>query len=161
MVLNWRKGENFTKTFDVYIDKCRKFNVNTVVFDGYNKSKKDATQKERSNKMSQVVEISDGNACPSDRAEFLTSYTNKQKFVNSLARKLELHGFKAVLCPSDADTTIIKTYLQFQDKPVTTSPDNTDILSTFTSHVPHQQQKTDLLNEYDTKQQRRKSELQH
>ena len=41
--------------------------------------------KERSNKMSQVVEISDGNACPSDRAEFLTNYTNKQKFVNSLA----------------------------------------------------------------------------
>ena len=139
----------------------QKFNINTVVFDGYNKSMKDATHKERSNKMSQVVEISDGNACPSDRAEFLTNYTNKQKFVNSLARKLELHGFKAVLCPSDADTTIVKTCLQFQDKPGTISADNTDILSTFTSHVPRQQQKRDLLKEYDTKQQRRKSELQH
>ena len=47
--------------------------------------------------MSQVVETSDGNASPSYRAEFLTNYTNKQTFVNSLARKLELHGFKAVL----------------------------------------------------------------
>ena len=89
------------------------------MFDRYNKPTKDATHKERSNKMSQVVEISDGNACPSDRAEFLANYTNEQKFVNLLARKLELQGFKAVLCPSDADTTITKTCLQFQDKPFT------------------------------------------
>ena len=73
------------------------------MFDGYNKSTKDGTRKERSNKMSQVVKISDGNACPLDRAEFLTNNTNKQKFVNSLARNLELHGFKAALCPSDAN----------------------------------------------------------
>ena len=99
---NWRKGEKFSKIFDLYIDKCREFNINTVVFDGYNKSTKNATHKERSNKMSQVVGTSDGNACPSDRAELLTNYTNTQNFVNSSACKLELHGFKAVLCPSDA-----------------------------------------------------------
>ena len=63
---NWREGEKFSKIFELHVDKCRKFNVNTVVFDGYNKSTKDATHKERSNEMSQVVEISDGNACPSD-----------------------------------------------------------------------------------------------
>ena len=56
---NWRKGEKFSKIFDLYIDKCRKFNINTVVFDGYNK-----LTKERSNKMSWVVETSDGNDCP-------------------------------------------------------------------------------------------------
>ena len=133
---NWRKGEKFSKIFDLYIDKCRMFNINTVAFDGYNKSTKDAAHKERSNKMPQVVEISDGNACPSHRAEFLTNYTNKQKFVHSLARKLELHGFKGVFCPSDANTTIVKTCLQFQDKPVTVLADDTNILSTFTSHVP-------------------------
>ena len=55
---NWRKGEKFRKIFDLYIDKCRKFNINTVVFDGYNK-----LTKERSNKMSWVVETSDGNDC--------------------------------------------------------------------------------------------------
>ena len=77
--------------------------------------------------MSQVVEISDGNVCPSDRAEFLKNYTNKQKFVNLLARKLELHGFKAVLCLSDADTTIVRICLQFQDKPVTVLADDTDM----------------------------------
>ena len=74
---NWRKGEKCSKIFDWYIDKYRNFNINTAVFDGYNKSTKDAKHKERSNKMSQVVEISDGNACPSDRAEFLKNYTNK------------------------------------------------------------------------------------
>ena len=122
----------------------QKFNINTVVFDGYNKSMKDATHKERSNKMSQVVEISDGNACPSDRAEFLTNYTNKQKFVNSLARKLELHGFKAVLCPSDADTTIVKTCLQFQDKPVTVLADDTDILCLLLHHMYHSNNKNEI-----------------
>ena len=85
--------------------------------------------------MSQVVEISDGNACPSDRAEFLTNYTNKQNFVNLLACKFELHGFKAVLCPSDADTTIVKTCLQFKDKPITVLADDTEILCLFLHHM--------------------------
>ena len=67
---NWRKGEKFSKIFDSYIDKCRMFNINTVVFDGYNKSTKDATHKERSNEMSQVVEISDGNPCPQIEQSF-------------------------------------------------------------------------------------------
>ena len=31
---NWKKGEKFSKIFDMYIDKCGKFNINTVVFDG-------------------------------------------------------------------------------------------------------------------------------
>ena len=46
------REKSSAKIFDLYIDKCRKFNINTVVFDGYNKSTKDATHKERSNKMS-------------------------------------------------------------------------------------------------------------
>ena len=94
--------------------------------------------------MSQVVEISDGNACPSDRAEFLTNYTNKQKFVNSLARKLELHGFKAVLCPSDADATIVKTCLQFQDKPVTVLADDTNILCLLLHHTYYSNKKNQI-----------------
>ena len=94
--------------------------------------------------MSLVVEISDGNACPSDRAEFLTNYTNKPKFVNSFARKLELHGFKAVLCQSDADTTIVKTCLQFQDKPVTVLADDTDILCLLLHHMYHFNNKNEI-----------------
>ena len=61
----------------------------------------------------------------------------KQKLVNSLARKLELHDFKAVLCPSDADTTIVKTCLQFQDKPVTVLAEYTDILRLLSHHMYH------------------------
>ena len=33
---NWKKGEKFSKIFDMYINICRKFNFNIVVFDGYN-----------------------------------------------------------------------------------------------------------------------------
>ena len=49
--------------------------------------------------------------------------------------KLELRGFKAVFCPSNADTTIIKTCLQFQDKPATVLADDTDILRLFLHHM--------------------------
>ena len=103
---NWTKGETFSKIFAMYKDSCRKFtefNIKTVVFDGYNKSTKDATHKARSSKMFPIVLL--------DRADFLTNYTNKQNLVNLLVHKLEFHGFKAVLCPSDADTTIVNTSL--------------------------------------------------
>ena len=104
----WTKGEKFSKIFEMYIDRSRKFNTSTIVFGGYNKSTKDAKHKARSNKMSQIVEICDANACPLDQTDFLTNYINKRSFVNLSGYKLELHGFKAVLCPSDADTAIMK-----------------------------------------------------
>ena len=68
---NWTKGEKFCKIFDMYIDRYRKFNLN-----------RDATHKARSNKMSQIVEISNKNAWLLDEADSLTNYTNKQSFVN-------------------------------------------------------------------------------
>ena len=33
----WTKGEKFSKIFEMHIDRCRKFNFNTVVFNWYNK----------------------------------------------------------------------------------------------------------------------------
>ena len=33
----WTKGEKFSKIFEMYIDRCEKFNFNTVVFNWYNK----------------------------------------------------------------------------------------------------------------------------
>ena len=81
-------------------------------------STKDATHKARFSKMSQIVEISEGNACPLDRSDFLTNYTNKQSCVSLLACKLELVR-TSILCLFDADTTIVKTSLPVQDKPGT------------------------------------------
>ena len=49
----------------MYIDRCGKFNINTVVFNG-TLITKNATQKARSNKMPQIIEISDENAWPLD-----------------------------------------------------------------------------------------------
>ena len=43
LLCNWKKGGKFSKIFDMYINKCSKFNINTVVFDGYNKLTKNAT----------------------------------------------------------------------------------------------------------------------
>ena len=74
----------------------------------------------------------------------MANYTNKQKFVNLLARKLELHGFKAVLCPTDVDTTTIKTCLQFQDKPVTVLADDTNTLCLLLRHMCYSKNKNDF-----------------
>ena len=57
----------------------------------------------RSCKQSEVVERLEDNSFPSDRADFLNNYTNKQSFVNQLAKVLQENGFEAVLCPGDAD----------------------------------------------------------
>ena len=78
---------------------------NAAVFDGYIPSEKDVTLKLRSGKMSPTVEIDDSYLCITDRNEFLTTYKNKEKIVNSLAAKLEGSSVKVVLCSSDADTS--------------------------------------------------------
>ena len=64
--------------------------------------------------MSQVAEISDGNADSLDWADFLTNCTNKQIFVSLSEYKLELPWFKAVLCPYDTDKTFVRASLQVQ-----------------------------------------------
>ena len=132
---NWTKHEKFSKIFQKYVDKCRHLRINIIVFDGYASSTKDATHKSRSAKISQVVEIHDDNRCPSDRTEFLTSYVNKQSFVDCLGKKLEESGFQVVYCPSDADNAIIKTALNVVDEPVTILADDTDILCLLLHHV--------------------------
>ena len=130
--------------FEMYIDRCRKVNINTVVFYGYNKWTKSAAHKARSNKMFQIVEINDANVCPLDRADFLTNYTNKQNFVNLLVYKLELYVFKAMLCLTDAYTTIVKTSSQIQDKPVTVLADHTDILCLPLHHKHYSNNKNEI-----------------
>ena len=71
--------------------------------------------------MSQIAEISDGNACHLGRADVLKNCTNKQSIINLL---VEFHSFKVVLCPSDADKLTVTTSLQVQDKPDTNLADH-------------------------------------
>ena len=79
--------------------------------------------------MSQSVGISDENALAIDEADFLMNYT-------LLVYKLELHGFKAVLCPYNADITIEKTSLQVQNCfTVLILADDTDIFCLLLHHI--------------------------
>ena len=100
---NWSKNEKFRTIFQQYVPKCRFLKINVIVFDGYNKSTKDAIHASRSGKSSEVVEIREDNNCPSDRTEFLNNYKNKESFINNLANILQVNGFEVILCPSDAD----------------------------------------------------------
>ena len=49
-----------------------------VVFDGYSKSTKDATDKKRSGKASATIEIKLTNLFVTDRNTFLSNYENKK-----------------------------------------------------------------------------------
>ena len=75
----------------------------------------------------------------------MTNYTNKQSFVNLLVQKLELHGFKVVLCPSDADIIIKKKSLQVENHfTVTILADDTDIFYLFLHHIHYSSNKNEI-----------------
>ena len=131
---NWKKNELFGDIFKKYVNAANHFKIDVAVFDGYAVSTKDSTRQKRTGKMLQSVEISDDNPCPSDRDLFLANYTNKQKFVSALAEKLNFSGVIVILCPSDADTTIVKTALEIE-RPVLDLTDDTDNLCLMMHHV--------------------------
>ena len=126
---NWSKNDNFSKIFQKYIDKCLMEKFDVIVFDGYIFSTKSITCKSRSVRISQTVEIDESYMCTIDRNELLTNYTNKENFVTALTAKLKANGIKVVLCPSDADTTIAKSAMEYENRAVTIFADDTDTLS--------------------------------
>ena len=128
---NWKNNELFSEIFRRYIDFSRHLKLDIIVFHGYLLSTKDSTHQKRSGKISQTVEINDLNLCPAERSTFLTNYKNKENFVTLLASKLQTNGFKVSCCPSDADTTIVKTALEIDNaEPVTKGRNSTDAFRT-------------------------------
>ena len=113
----------------------RHLKVDVVVFDGYATSTKDVTHTSRSTKTSQVFKIHGGNSYPSDRTEFLSNSVNKQSSIDCWSKKLNEIGISGVLCPSDADTSIVKTALDVIGEPVTILADDTDTLCLLFHHV--------------------------
>ena len=68
--------------------------------------------------------------------EWIFNQLYKQRnFVIILAAKREANGFKVVLCPSDADTTIFKAALEYENWPVTIFADDTYILCLLLYHL--------------------------
>ena len=110
-----------------------KFHV--VVFDGYISSTKEVKRKSRSVRISQTVEIDENCMCTIDRNKLLTNHTNKENFVTALAAKLEVNGIKVALCPSDADATIAKVALEYENRSVAIFADDTDILCLLLHHL--------------------------
>ena len=119
---DWRKGERYENIFTSYVNKCRQFKVDIIVFDGYNeKSTKDSARSSRSKSVSATAEISKKGHCNNDRTTFLSNYSNKSGFV------------------ADVDTTIVRTALDpikhgFQSQNVLVMADDTDILCLLIHH---------------------------
>ncbi|KAG1667386.1 hypothetical protein GQR58_018489 [Nymphon striatum] len=131
---DWKKDEPFNAIFEKYTSFPKYIKANIIVFDGYSISTKDATHQKCSGTASHTVEIHDQHPCPSERKVFLSNYLNKEKFVIALASKLKSCGFEVVLCPSDADTTIVKVALNLST-PATVYSDDTDVLCLLVHHT--------------------------
>eukprot|EP00794_Sanderia_malayensis_P008462 gene8462-9369_t len=124
---DWKKDETFEIIFQRYSQFLTHLGIDTIVFDRYSLSTKDATHQKRAGKMSQTVEIRNDNSCPSNQ--------NKETFVKALSKKLETN-FKVLECPSDADTSIVKEALTAaRNAPVTVFSDDTDVLCLLVHHV--------------------------
>ena len=88
---------------------------------------------------SETFEVKNSNPCTVEKSLFLSNYTNKERFVTMLAENLKSMGFQVVLCPSDADTTIVKTALDIsQSSPVTVLSDDTDVFCLLLHHLLNQ-----------------------
>ena len=78
----------------MYANFLQFFQINTVVFNGYSLSTKDATHRKRSRKASATIKIKETSLCVTDRNTFLPNYKNKKTFVKCLAMKLRILGFQ-------------------------------------------------------------------
>ena len=85
--------------------------------------------------MLNAVDICDDNPFPLDQELFFAYYSNKEKFISELARKLESESVNVVICSRDAGTTIIKVALQIKDASALVFTDDTDNLCLLIHHV--------------------------
>ena len=85
----WKKNDLFGDIFQKYVDAIGKFGKDVAVFDGYAVSTKDFTHQRKTGKKFYIVDIRDDNPCPAERELFFANYSNKEKFIPELARKLE------------------------------------------------------------------------
>ena len=94
--------------------------------------------------MLNAVDICDDNPCPLDQELFFANYSNKEKFISELARKLESESVNVVMCSRDAGTTIIKVALQIKDASALVFTDDTDNLCLLIHHVDTSQKQNNI-----------------
>ena len=140
----WKQNDLFGDIFKKYVDAVKKFGKDVVVFDGYAVPTKDCTHQKRTGKVLNVVDICDDNPYSSDQELFFANYSNKEKFISELARKLEDEGVNVVMCSRDADTTIVKVALQIKDASALVFTDDTDNLCLLIHHVDTSQKQNNI-----------------
>ena len=106
----WKKNDLFD-IFQKLVDAAGKYGIDVVVFNGYAVSTKDCNHEKRTGKKLSVIDIHDDNPCPAEREFFFANYSNKEKCISELARKLESEDIKVLMCSHDTDTTIVKVAL--------------------------------------------------
>lgn len=109
-----------------------------MIFDGYIRLDKDTICNGGSGKVSQLVVIHDKNLCASDRKEFLSNCTDKQRCATSMGKKT-LH------CVAGANTIIAKNATDAVNKPVRIISDGTDIWCLLIQHTLNNSSKVTYL----------------
>ncbi|OWF41289.1 hypothetical protein KP79_PYT25062 [Mizuhopecten yessoensis] len=119
----WPRGSTFNNICQLYVNYVSsKYGRPTGVFDGYQggPSIKDATHLRRSGGcLGLTVNFAEDMVIKSKKDEFLANEVNKQRFINLLSSKLEMHGCTVTDARGDADLLIVTTAVEaakFKDR---------------------------------------------
>ena len=142
-VVKWENCGSYEEIFQLYrtyLDK--NFQSATIVFDGYEDafSLKLSEQNRRSSRNTSAnIDISPSMIPTVPQSNFLGNRRNKNRFISLLGNYLSKYQYEIKYAPSDADTLIVETALQFINSSfhhVFVIGNDTDILAILIDRTP-------------------------
>ena len=140
--VRWNRGKTFyevAQAYYKYIDKNYEADRLVIVFDGYDKELIKSHEHMRRNLIPESCDviISAETKVPFTQDRLLSNTENKSSFIKFLSSKLQEWNVNVVNCPGDADSTIVKTALQYAKnlrKTIAVVADDTDIAVMLVHH---------------------------
>ena len=136
--MRWKKVASFGEIVDSYVSYIEKrFDLTTVIFDGYEKSTiKDNEHERRSSaKVSATMTPKPDMWAPENQDAFLSNANNKTQLIKMLAKHLE-KNHSVQISEGDADILLVKEAMNFarNAQSVTVVADDTDIFVLLVHH---------------------------
>lgn len=135
----WKVGSTFNQLFHQYSDYVlSKYHGGSVVFDGYQggPSIKDVTHLRRNKVVGNEVQYTADMYLKTKKDVFLSSTSNKSRFLIDLAVHLRSKSISVIESPSDADVLIVRTALNIaKHNRTVVVADDTDILVLLIYHT--------------------------
>ena len=137
--LPWPRDSTYDTVFSLGVQYItRKYGQATIVFDGYEDgpSTKDCTHLRRAGAGSPTIKFEGHMVMSSKKQDFLANKTNKQRFINMFANKLQAAGCTVFHATGDADVLIVTTAVESaKTKTTVLIGEDTDLLILLCYHA--------------------------